>query len=1376
MSTRTKLFRVSAAFGTLLFAFLLIGLAINPPAMLASGLGATASDKPDNASQTTGPDQVDPAGPSAVCAGGPTIDGILLNECYIENFTVGGTAKSVRVWYTKNPITATRIVNGNPVVLSHWINTDAQAQQVGAWARQAWERYYAIFGRHPYDTGCSNRINVQMEDGVGWSGIAYWGSPGNCNIGIDSPMVRGGGGQWVVYHEFQHYLQYSFNAGCYAYLQANYPSDSVYVEGYSDLAADSVTTTLDATGYGNSVAGYDPTRSLMNKAYGDVYNKYYIEQVGSMYNVTDPWHHLDALLAHYNECDVQDDLYVLDTVIPALKPGLSEEKLFLNFFAANWAKDWADPTTQTQLVYTDDDGNPYGQIPLWQNVSMSGGTQSWAGETVTYTWAGKYYQVRPQAGCPYVTAAVNGTAGAHLGINLMAAKTSSPSSVSRSAWIGEAFTRTFAAAGVHDRVVAAVNTFGTGGAWDVSFNCVTPVLDILEPKQTKFALVGDPASPISFLARWKVTSGGSPVRGLPASSFSADAGGDSITILTGTLQEVGEEYWAIMLPPVKPAGTTFVNLRICLDSSVCDTETNALLYVAPGNTDFALVFDASGSMNAEDVLGEGKRVDNAKKAGTVLADLLRNGDRIAVTDFSATDSPLGCGLPGGDGNCPLDIQTRLARTNVVVPATITATKNAINLISARAWTPIGAAVQDAQSKLVAAPANTNPKHIVLLSDGEENVNPLYASVRAGLIASGVVVDTIAFSGDAPSSLMAQIAADTGGSFRYVPTTGGTLHPASPVQIDQLTRMGVPPEMMDRITTAMQPGPLGLDDVYDYYETKGQDASRLFHINQLTVPDNTYKFANQFVDDSVNSLRLVVAGKQADTGICGGYFRDVDVLPPGADPGKGWIPISPPGRNPPPPADWDIRNSLYDDVVIITNPISGSWQMRSRYRYWLCQAQEAGPEAAASPTALETDFIMNGSAETNIRLQGRFLSPIANNQGLAGDNVPIIGTLLTRSGAKPGALVIAAIEKPGATSASLLLMPDDGLHSDGAANDGIYGAFFSQTDVGGTYNVRLYAFWVDNGKVATREWDGSFWIKGPDPKTGENDQDHDGMPDNWEKRCKLNITKDDSQGDLDHDGLSNIAEFHLGTLPCRADTDQGGESDGSEVANNRNPLDPSDDKVRPLGHINFRPLNHMILIHWTHPLSYTGMLLYHSTDPSQLGQGFDMGPGGTYTLTGLTNDQPYYLTLAGLNGAAQGDYSNPTTITPKADPDAPSGAILINDGAGTTSSKDVMLNITSSDDPLLGAAESANAHQGGPLALAYDTVSGGVEMRVSNDPSFEGATWEPLAQQKPWTLGSAPAAVFRVYAQFRDAAHNESLVVYDDIVMFQTYLPIVMQQH
>ena len=70
--------------------------------------------------------------------------------------------------------------------------------------------------------------------------------------------------------------------------------------------------------------------------------------------------------------------------------------------------------------------------------------------------------------------------------------------------------------------------------------------------------------------------------------------------------------------------------------------------------------------------------------------------------------------------------------------------------------------------------------------------------------------------------------------------------------------------------------------------------------------------------------------------------------------------------------------------------------------------------------------------------------------------------------------------------------------------------------------------------------------------------------------------------------------------------------------------------------------------------------------------------------------------------------------------------------------------------------------------------GDVEMRISNDPSFEGAAWEPLAFEKPWVLaGKGPIAW--VYAQFRDGAGNKSLVISDDILMDLrfSYLPFII---
>jgi hypothetical protein len=425
-------------------------------------------------------------------------------------------------------------------------------------------------------------------------------------------------------------------------------------------------------------------------------------------------------------------------------------------------------------------------------------------------------------------------------------------------------------------------------------------------------------------------------------------------------------------------------------------------------------------------------------------------------------------------------------------------------------------------------------------------------------------------------------------------------------------------------------------------------------------------------------------------------------------------------------------------------------------------------------------------QSTIQLEGRLLG-LEGGKAAAGDIVSIVGLLLDKNGTLPGTMA-AFVDGPNGSEARLMF--DDGNSNDGEAGDGIYGAKFAETAYGGGYSVRILAVFKDpanSAKNLIREWNGGFWIKGPKPTAGcgsAEDQDKDCMPDAWERRCKLNLQADDSQADNDQDGLTNIQELNFGTLPCRADTDKGGENDGSEVRGGRNPLNPRDDKVLTLGHIDVRPLNGQIIIRWTRPFSYTNMVAFVSDNAGNLGQAIDMGQGspnpGEHTLQGLQNGKPYYVVLRGEardegNNTVYGDYSEPIVVTPKADPDMPSGAMLIANGAPKTSSKAVVLNVSATDKPLDGAAQGSAAHMTDMLSQQINEVSGNIEMRIANTDSMAGVPWQPVQPTIPWTLACDLGEVCTVYAQFRDGAGNESLIINDTILLAEStniFMPAV----
>jgi hypothetical protein len=417
--------------------------------------------------------------------------------------------------------------------------------------------------------------------------------------------------------------------------------------------------------------------------------------------------------------------------------------------------------------------------------------------------------------------------------------------------------------------------------------------------------------------------------------------------------------------------------------------------------------------------------------------------------------------------------------------------------------------------------------------------------------------------------------------------------------------------------------------------------------------------------------------------------------------------------------------------------------------------------------------MNMNVQSTHVLRG-FIRNLPNMQGSAGDTVIINGQLMQRDGPiKTGALMGAFVDKPGATD--LVLLFDDGNHDDGSAGDGVFGTEYSLTTVGGSYNVRLIALFIDPndpGTVLAREWNGGFWIVGP----SANDSDQDRLPDDWERRCWKDVQAFGPSDDPDKDQLINFGELQNGTSPCDPDTDDGGEMDGSEVTHQRNPLFPADDRVPKLGFVGIRPLRNAFIVRWTRPISYTDMIINVSTVQDALGQDHHAGRSatGNFTITMLTNDLTYYVRLQPMVDTAAGPYSPAQEVTPKADPDAPSGWMLIENDMAETADHQVTLYISSSDTPPDGAIQGANAHQTDSLSLLND-ISGNVEMRISNSDTMAGAAWEALAATRDWLLGCNFGEVCRVYAQFRDGAMNESTVVFDDIFLQPAlFLPLIMR--
>jgi hypothetical protein len=173
--------------------------------------------------------------------------------------------------------------------------------------------------------------------------------------------------------------------------------------------------------------------------------------------------------------------------------------------------------------------------------------------------------------------------------------------------------------------------------------------------------------------------------------------------------------------------------------------------------------------------------------------------------------------------------------------------------------------------------------------------------------------------------------------------------------------------------------------------------------------------------------------------------------------------------------------------------------------------------------------------------------------------------------------------------------------------------------------------------------------------GAKDRNHNGMPDRWEHKHHVHKAK----ADPDHDGVANLGEFHNGTNPRDADTDNDGVKDGDDDANHDG-IDDGDEQ--------------------------SGVIA-----------SFD---GTTLTVTLVNGD-----TLKGtVNDGTEIECENPATATTRHDGDSGSGDD--NSGPGSTNSGDDQGD--DNDDQ----GEDENEDNCGTGALTQGTIVREAELRLT----------------------------------------------------------------
>ncbi len=630
-----------------------------------------------------------------------------------------------------------------------------------------------------------------------------------------------------------------------------------------------------------------------------------------------------------------------------------------------------------------------------------------------------------------------------------------------------------------------------------------------------------------------------------------------------------------------------------------------------------------------------------------------------------------------------------------------------------AATSIGDGLDKAVELLNASPTGNTRCQFTLLSDGMEN-QPLYwTDVEDDVKDTDCPVMTVAFGAASNELLMEEIATETGGASYYndVYVSAG--------------EGGVEGGAIDQTE-------LELGDSYMHAFCEGRGCERLYSVQgEIGYAEPiSHSFT---VDSSVLDLNVVL----------------------------DWYPsyVIPQEGNPP-------------MVIYLQSPSGVDYSP---------QSPEYFSDSSAGFAGYKIDNTNIESGEWLVVVVSFFDDNDKPYQVMAFGRTPVTADLLLPAGLlatgdyfplytiwRPGGTVLAKVTAMNG-AITMMYLHDDGQHGDGRAGDGFFAGLYTLVNQAeivqpvdelgvpsppaydeGAYRVDLIA---TDGDLR-RESRGSFSVE-----EGE-DGGGDGVPDDFiETHCPA-----EPNSDKDLDQLSCADEYYAGTDPNNSDSDGGGENDGSEVNMGQDPLDADDDQIAAPEFLKTTNQNGSVLVKYDVQPEYDLMALYRadSEDGPYTLWVAELPLSGAYDDP-AANGGSYWYRVVGHD--PDGHWSAiPTSseANPSEDPYPPEAQVLINGGAPTTTSPNVVLSFIPYEDAM------------GDLAEVFDDIT---EMMISNDPSFAGASWQPFEQDVPWVLPNT-AGMVSVYVMFRDDFGNESIgpavgmIFYDQDLLF---MPIMIRE-